>query len=347
MIPSRLVLKDGTVFHGFSPSWQSGTYYGEVVFSTGMTGYPESLTDPSYTGQILTFTYPLIGNYGVTDQKAWESQKVHASGVVVSEACANWSHSGGKQSLLQWLKAQNCPIITGVDTRALTRKIRSEGTAPGAICVHEKSDYKFLDLSKECLVKKVSVDHAETYNDEEKVVICVDCGMKENILRSLQKLPVTVKRVPWDYDYSNEDFDGLFLSNGPGNPAQCDKAIEVLRKALKRKKPTFGICLGSQLLALAAGAETYKLPYGHRGHNQPCEDVKTGRCYVTSQNHGYAIKEETLPADWYVSFRNLNDGTVEGIAHKELPFFTVQFHPEAAPGPTDTEWLFEKFYSYL
>ena len=347
MVPSRLVLHDGTVFHGYSPDWQEGIAYGEVVFTTGMTGYPESLTDPSYTGQILCFTYPLIGNYGVADSSSWESLKIHAHGVVVNEACENWSHSASKESLLQWLKAQNVPIITGVDTRALTRKIRSEGCMLAAMTTTANKDFAFVDPNIECLASRVTVLQPETYNDSPKVVIAVDCGMKENILRELQKLPITIRRVPFDYDYSNDEFDGVFLSNGPGNPETCETTVEVLRKAMQRKKPIFGICLGSQIMALAAGAKTYKLPYGHRGHNQPCQDTNTGKCYITSQNHGYAVDEKTLPDDWRCSFRNLNDGTVEGIAHKELPFSTVQFHPEASPGPTDTAWLFQNFYEAL
>lgn len=346
-IPSRLVLSDGTVFHGYSPDHQQETTYGEVVFSTGMTGYPESLTDPSYKGQILTFTYPLIGNYGVSEAETWESKRIHAYGVVVSEACTQWSHSKGSRSLLQWLREQGCPLITRVDTRALTRKIRSKGAMLGVITTQETPPSEFVDPNKECLISQVSIQKEQCYNEEPKVVVAVDCGMKENILRSLAKLPITVRRVPYNYDYSNENFDGVFLSNGPGDPETCVETVSILQRAMQKQKPIFGICMGSQLMALAAGAKTYKLPYGHRGHNQPCQELSTGRCYITSQNHGYAVDESSLSEEWEVSFRNLNDGSVEGIAHKTLPFFTVQFHPEAAPGPTDTQWLFEKFYHAL
>jgi carbamoyl-phosphate synthase small subunit len=205
----------------------------------------------------------------------------------------------------------------------------------------------FVDPNKTHLVSRVSIQKPKTYGKGKKRIIAVDCGMKENIIRNLLEFPVTVKRVPFDYDYTNERYDGVFLSNGPGDPARCVETIAILKKAIKLKKPIFGICLGSQLMALAAGGKTYKLPYGHRGHNQPCQDTETGRCYLTSQNHGYAMREKTLPKGWSVNFRNLNDGSVEGVAHDTLPFFSVQFHPEAAPGPTDTAGLFETFFGLL
>ena len=344
---SWLVLENGTAFSGYSPSWQKETFYGEVVFNTGMTGYPESLTDPSYAGQILSFTYPLIGNYGVSNENDWESTKIHVSGVVVSEACSNWSHHLGTQSLLDWLKVQNIPIIMGIDTRSLTKILRARGTMLGAITDKKKRRYNFKDPNKDHLVARVSPLQKKSYNREKKVVIAIDCGMKENIVRSLAQFPVTVHRVPYDYDFSRDEYDGIFISNGPGDPVRCPETIEHLKKALRQDKPIFGICLGIQLLALAAGAKTFKLPYGHRGQNQPCIDLETQRCYVTSQNHGYAVEEKTLPRSWKVTFKNLNDQTVAGIAHTSKPFFAVQFHPEAAPGPTDTIWLFEKFYKML
>jgi carbamoyl-phosphate synthase small subunit len=317
-------------------------YFGEVVFNTGMTGYVESLTDPSYAGQILVFTFPLIGNYGVR-LGAGESSEIQASGVVVSEAALKWSHSGSDRSLLEWLHSQNIPILIDADTRAVTKHLRSKGTMIGAI---GRSAGKFDGIKLE--PRFVSVSKPITFNKTKaKKVILVDCGAKENILRSLIKLPVQVKRVPYDYDYSNESYDGVLLSNGPGDPTDYQATIAIARKALGKSKPVFGICLGSQIMGLAAGAKTYKLKFGHRGHNQPCQEARTSRGFITSQNHGYAIDEKTLPRGWKVSFRNLNDGSVEGIEHSSKPFFSVQFHPEACPGPTDTEWLFDRFYKSL
>jgi carbamoyl-phosphate synthase small subunit len=338
---AKLQLADGMVFDGITPKGQ-GDVIGEVVFNTGMTGYVESLTDPSYAGQILVFTYPLIGNYGVNLQSA-ESGKVQVSGVVVSEAALQWSHSGSDRSFLEWLDSEHIPIITGVDTRALTKYLRTRGTMAGAIGT---STLKSKDIKLEKRV--VSIQEPMTYNNEfSKKVILVDCGCKENILRSLLKLPVQVKRVPYNYDYSAELYDGVLVSNGPGDPMDYMETISITKKALAAGKPIFGICLGNQILGSAAGAKTYKLKYGHRGHNQPCLEITTNRGFITSQNHGYSVDEKSLPKAWRVSFRNLNDDSVEGIEHRTKPFFSVQFHPEACPGPTDTEWLFERFYKSL
>lgn len=346
--PAQLILENGAAFKGYSPSWQEGNYYGEVVFTTGMTGYPESLTDPSYAGQMLAFTYPLIGNYGVPKADRWESAQIHARGVIVSEACQNWSHFEGACSFLEWLRIQKVPLIGNIDTRALTKMLRSSGTMRGAI-VREKAN--FLAFShEEHLVAKVSLPQATMYNQRQghsKMIVVVDCGIKENIIRSLSRFPITIKRVPYNYDYTQEPYDGIFLSNGPGDPTHCIATIDILGKAMKKDKPIFGICLGTQLMALAAGGKTYKLQYGHRGQNQPCVDIQTKRCYITSQNHGYAVDENSLPKSWKATFKNLNDGSLEGIAHETKPFFSVQFHPEATPGPTDTLWLFEKFYNML
>ncbi|MDN5274341.1 MAG: carA [Candidatus Saccharibacteria bacterium] len=339
---ARLDLHDGTHFKGMSPNWQTGSYVGEVVFNTGMTGYVESLTDPSYSGQILVFTYPLVGNYGI-DEHAAESSKIQVSGVIVSEAAMNPDHSSSSHTLLDWLHSQNIPILMGVDTRALTKHLRTEGTTLGAISMRPT---KPADM----IVKKQSNTPSKTitYNPSgSKKIILVDCGAKENIVRSLMQFDLHIKRVPQDYDYSNEEYDGVFLSNGPGDPTHYPATIEQARKAMKRGKPLFGICLGTQIMALAAGADTYKLKYGHRGHNQPCLETDTERGFITSQNHGYAIDEQSLPKDWRISFKNLNDGSVEGIAHRHKPFFSVQFHPEACPGPTDTLWLLERFYKSL
>ncbi len=335
--PAQLYLSDGTTFTGLTPDWQTDQYTGEIVFNTGMTGYVESLTDPSYANQILVFTYPMIGNYGVQPDDA-ESDNIQASGVIVSEVALRGSHSQSRYSFLEWLHSQNIPVLTGVDTRALTKHLRERGTMLGAIS-SQPVDIKKLQISP----KFVSVDQPVTYNKQHtKKIILVDCGTKTNILRLLLKLPVQVIRVPHDYDYTAEDYDGVVLSNGPGNPADYTATIEITRRVLAKQKPVFGICLGTQIMALSAGAKTYRLPFGHRGHNQPCMDMDSQRCYMTSQNHGYAIDEATLPKDWTVWFRSLNDQSIEGIRHATKPFFSVQFHPEACPGPTDTAWLFEK-----
>jgi carbamoyl-phosphate synthase small subunit len=345
--PAQLILETGEVFYGQAPASQGESYFGEVVFNTGMVGYVESLTDPSYSGQILAFTYPLIGNYGVSIPSTWESTKSHVSGVVMSELAPSYSSHTAETSLPEWLLQQKIPFIVGVDTRALTKCLRVHGVVPGAITPLNYKPSKFEDFSSTHWVKKVSVKEPITYGSGDKLVIAIDCGMKENIIRNLLQYPIRVKRVPYNYDFTNEDFDAVFISNGPGDPIHCQETIQILKKALAKKKPTFGICLGTQLMALAAGAKTYKLSFGHRAQNQPCMDLATERCYLTSQNHSYAVDEKTLPADWRVSFRNLNDQSVEGIEHKELPFFAVQFHPEAAPGPLDSTWLFRKFYDLI
>jgi carbamoyl-phosphate synthase small subunit len=342
-MPGRLTLEDGKVFQGHIPVWQKdGQFNAEVVFNTGMTGYVESVTDPSYHNQILVFTYPLIGNYGV-NEKDGESNKIQAAGAVMSELATNWSHDAADKSFKDWFESQNVPLITGVDTRALTKYLRTRGTMLGAISADE-IDAKSISIEQSF----VSLDKPRTYNEgASKKVVLVDCGAKENILRNLLSMDLEVLRVPYDYDFSNEDYDGVLLSNGPGDPTDYAPTIENVKKAITKDKPIFGICLGSQLLGLAAGGSTYKLKFGHRGHNQPCLNDGEGRAYITSQNHGYALDEKTLPDGWRVNFRNLNDDSVEGIEHVSKPFFAVQFHPEACPGPTDTSWLFERFRKSL
>ena len=347
MQPAKLVLKSGHSFSGLAPANQQAICYGEVVFSTGMVGYTESLTDPSYAGQILVFTYPLIGNYGVSAPATWESDKIQVKGLIVSELAPFYSNHTAKLSLFAWLQQQQIPWLTNVDTRALTKQLRGQGVVPGAIVSDDNPVEQFEDFDHINWVAEVSIKEPTYYGNGEKLIIAVDCGMKENILRCLLTYPCRIKRVPYDYDYSNEEFDGVFISNGPGDPALCTETVRILQKAMTKQKPIFGICLGTQLMGSAIGAQTYKMPFGHRSHNQPCMELSNKRCYLTSQNHGYAIDEETLPADWQISFRNLNDNTVAGIEHKQLPFFSVQFHPEAAPGPLDTQWLFQKFYALL
>ena len=339
---SSIILSDGVSFNGFVPDYQDSGMIGEVVFNTGMTGYTESLTDPSYAGQILVFTYPMIGNYGV-DTTTMESDKIQVNGVVVSILEQDWSHDKSTMSLLAWLKQQNIPIIFGVDTRALTKHLRTRGTMIGSI--GESS----ADLSKVISETKfVTIDKPVEYpSNGAKKVILVDCGTKENIVRSLLELPINLKRVPHTYNFTKEDYDGVFITNGPGNPEDYVEAIASIKKAMTIGKPVFGICLGSQLLALASGAKTYKMQFGNRGHNQPCIEIDSGKCYITSQNHGFAVDDKSLGRDWRVIFRNLNDNSVEGVAHKTKPFYAVQFHPEACPGPTDTSFLFERFYKTL
>jgi len=341
---ARLVLKDKSVYKGYSFGYEDSSA-GEVVFNTGMVGYPETLTDPSYKGQLLVLTYPLIGNYGVPES-GFESDKIQINGLIVSDYSKVYNHWNSVQSLSEWLVKHKVPALCGIDTRALTKKLREEGVMLGKI--EFERDVPFYDPNKEALVKEVSVKKPILYNNNNnnskgKKIILIDCGVKKSIINSLVKRGFSVKCVPWNYDFFKEDFSGIFISNGPGNPEMCRKTIENIRKAIDKKIPIMGICLGNQLLALAAGARTYKLKYGHRSQNQPCIEKGTKRCYITSQNHGYAIDTKTLPKGWREWFINANDGTNEGIMHESGMFCSVQFHPEAAPGPTDTEFLFDKF----
>lgn len=345
----KLVLEDGTVMHGKSFG-SPVSVSGEVVFNTAMTGYPESMTDPSYKGQIMALTYPLIGNYGVPGgeeqdglPKFYESNKIHISGLIVSDYSLEHNHWNARMSLSEWLISNNIPGIYGIDTRALTKRLREKGTMLGKIVVDEK-DTEWYDPGKDNLVAQVSTQEIIEYGEGDVTVLLVDCGVKYNIIRNFIKRGVKVVRVPWDYDFSKTQYDGLFISNGPGDPKMCQATIRHISAALQNDKPIYGICLGNQLLALAAGADTYKLKYGHRSHNQPVLLAGTQRSYVTSQNHGYAINNNTLIAkDWEPLFLNLNDHTNEGIRHKSKPIFSSQFHPEASGGPVDTEYLFDQF----
>lgn len=351
-----LTLKDGTQITGESFGAHTETD-GEVVFNTGMVGYPESLTDPSYRGQILVFTYPLIGNYGVPKnekddqniEKRFESERIQVSGMIVSEYSENNSHWETTRSLGEWLKAEKIPAITGIDTRTLTQKIRTVGSILGTVRkTPEKPDH-FYDPNAINLVAEVSIKKPITYKAGKKHIAVVDCGMKLNILRSFLKRGVTVTRVPWNHDIwsMDTDFDGIFFSNGPGDPVSVPETIAIMKEGFKRKKPIFGICLGTQIMGLAAGAKTFKMKFGHRSQNQPCIDVKTGHCIITSQNHGYAVERKSLPKEWEVWFENANDKSIEGIRHKTLPFSSVQFHPEATAGPTDSGYLFDEFITQL
>jgi carbamoyl-phosphate synthase small subunit len=345
---AKLTLEDGTVFTGKSFGSEKAVA-GEVVFYTGMTGYPESLTDPSYTGQILVSTYPMIGNYGVPVNRMengvhahYESNKLHITALIISDYSFEFSHWNAEKSLADWLKEWDVPGIFGIDTRALTKILREKGSMLGKI-EFEDQPIDFYDPNKENLVAIASCSKKEVYGNGKHKVVLVDCGVKNNIIRCLLDRDATVIRVPWDYDFTGEQYDGLFISNGPGDPAMCDATVKYIKSAIDAEKPIMGICLGNQLLARAAGAETYKLKYGHRSHNQPVLLTGTNRCYITSQNHGFAVATETLPDDWEPLFTNVNDNTNEGIRHKTKPFFSTQFHPEASSGPTDTEFLFDDF----
>ena len=346
--PIKLVLEDGTEFYGKSFG-AAKSVSGEVVFNTAMVGYTESLTDPSYKGQILTLTFPLIGNYGVPGDlkeddlfRFYESYALHISGLIVSDYTEEYSHWNAKQSLGDWLKKYDIPGIYGIDTRELTKILREKGTMLGKIVCQEQ-DVTLYDPANDNLVDLVSIKEKKVYGNGKYKVVLIDCGVKYNIIRNLIKRDATVTLVPWNYDFTQEDYDGLFISNGPGDPKHCKTTVEHLKKAYEDDKPITGICLGNQLMALAAGADTYKLKYGHRSHNQPAIKVGTDKAFVTSQNHGYATNNETLPSDWEPLFINLNDETNEGVKHKEKPFFSSQFHPEASSGPTDTEFLFDMF----
>ena len=395
MNKARLILEDGTVFQGKSFGSRKPSA-GEVVFATGMVGYEQSLTDPSYCGQILTFTYPLIGNWGVPPKNYWESEKIKISGLVISDLTTNPHHHLMEQTLDQWLKAENVAGIWDIDTRKLTQKLRERGVMLGKI-VTGNQDIDFVNPNAENLVEKVSPKKLAIYQPNPKSEIrfstenllkasnpkqyqnsndknskrfehsnlensnlfrvskfdirnspkigLLNCGAKRNILRNLLARRATVYELPWNYDpfANNLPIDGLVISNGPGDPKQPRGSIEIIKKALQKKIPTFGICLGNQLLALAAGGDTFKLKFGHRAQNQPTIDIFTKHCYITTQNHGFAVSEKKLPDGFKRWFYNANDNTNEGIIHEKLPFWGVQFHPEAAPGPTDTEFLFDFF----
>ena len=353
----QLILADGSTIIGehFGASISTA---GEVVFNTGMVGYPEAMTDPSYRGQILVLTYPLVGNYGVPVNGSWEqpgkpelqaleSDRIQISGLVVSTLAREYSHWTALASLDSWLRQSGVPALCGVDTRALTKKLRTRGCMLGKLLCEEE-DTPWDDPNRRNLVAEVSLDRPRWYPTRGKrKVILLDLGCKESILRCLLKRELDVLRVPWNFDWSREEADGIVLSNGPGDPKMCAEAISSIRRGFDRDIPVLGICLGHQLLALAAGADTSKMKYGHRGQNQPCLEVGTRRCFITSQNHGFAVNDQTLPPEWKPWFFNANDGTNEGMRHRSLPILSVQFHPEASPGPVDTGFVFDEFASLL
>ncbi|KZV98927.1 carbamoyl-phosphate synth [Exidia glandulosa HHB12029] len=402
-----LEFSDGSAYAGISFGAPNKSVAGECVFQTGMVGYTESLTDPSYEGQILVLTYPLIGNYGVPERVAdltdaldklpaeFESSRIHVAALVVGYYSDDFSHFLARSSLAQWLQESGVPAIYGVDTRALTKKIREKGSMLGRILARRadaqpladerahaakarsglasrggsppwKEDWRasyidapFRDPNSENLVAVVSTIETRLYKPDAAPrlnstsgkplrVVAVDVGMKYNQIRCFTKRGVELKVVPWDYDFVSEECDGIFVSNGPGDPQMATKTIEHLRAVLQKgDMPIFGICLGHQLLAIAAGATTSKMKYGNRGHNIPCTDSQSGRCYITSQNHGFQVNTTSLPAGWKELFRNANDESNEGIFCETKPFFSVQFHPESTPGPRDTEFLFDVFVSNI
>ncbi|HOV71104.1 MAG TPA: glutamine-hydrolyzing carbamoyl-phosphate synthase small subunit [Dysgonamonadaceae bacterium] len=351
--PVRLILENGMVFQGKSFGAEKATS-GEVVFNTAMVGYPESLTDPSYEGQILTLTYPIIGNYGVPANSKtngisdfFESDRIYVRGLIVQDYSYEYSHWNAVKSLGDWMKEENIPGIYGIDTRMLTKILREKGSMLGKIVYDDEEEVEYYDPAGENLVAKVSCKEVIEYNHGAKKVVLVDCGVKLSIIRELIKLKVDLIRVPWDYDFNQIQYDGLLISNGPGNPDYCEITVDRIREAMKLDKPIFGICLGNHLLSKAAGAKIYKMKYGHRSLNQPVRKVGTNICYITSQNHGYVVDQDFLGEDWEPYFINMNDGTNEGIRHKTKPFSSVQFHPEAAAGPTDTKFFFHDFVKML
>ena len=352
-----MVLQDGTKFHGKSFGYDAPVA-GEVVFNTAMMGYPESLTDPSYAGQLVTLTFPLVGNYGVPPftfgaeglPTFMESDHIHASAIIVSDYSEQYSHWNANESLAEWLKREQVPGITGIDTRELTKVLREHGVMMGQIIFDDdptnipQAQYEGVNF-----VDRVSCKEIIRYNEGAgKRVVLVDCGVKANIIRNLIERGLEVVRVPWNYDYIGMEFDGLFLGNGPGDPDLCQDAVNILRQQMsKSRKPICGICMGNQLMAKAGGANIYKLKYGHRSHNQPVRMVGTDKCYITSQNHGYAVDASTLDKDWSELFVNMNDGSNEGVRHNTNPWFTSQFHPEACSGPVDTLFMFDLFVEKL
>jgi len=350
----RLVLEDGAVFPG-TPFGSSVPASGEVVFTTGMVGYPEALTDPSYHGQILVFTYPSLGNYGVPAfpriadggllPRPWESDRIHARGVVCASYSEQFSHHSAARSLGDWLAEQKVPGLTGVDTRALTKRIRSHGALLGRLLIDGQRTPELVDPNVRNLVGEVSTREAALYGKGGVPLVLIDCGRKSNQIRMLVAQGAEVRTVPWDHDFraGPRDYAGVVISNGPGDPRLVAATIESARLLVNRKVPILGICLGHQILALASGASTFKMKFGHRAHNQPCVESRGGQCFQTSQNHGFAVDGNTLREGWEPWFVNANDGTNEGIRHRTRRWRSVQFHPEAAPGPGGTEWIIEEF----
>jgi len=366
-LQAKLVLEDGSEFFGWAFG-KNKSAAGEVVFNTGMSGLVQALTDPGCKGQILVCTWPIVGNCGVPVNKngapffdeqglpvTLESDKIQISGLVVSDLCEEPSHYSSKINLSTWLeKGKTCGVY-GIDTRALALRLRDRGTMTGKILIEDKSKQGFDDVSSKKLnlsnhdgvpLKEIKTYHPASKKANKKIAL-LDCGAKANVIRCLLNRGAEVIRIPCGMDIESVNYDGLVISSGPGNPKDYKKVIETVRKALSGNKPVFGIGLGNLIMALAAGADTYKLPFGHRSQNQPSIEEGTNTCYVTSQNHGYAVRADSLPQGWKQWFINANDGTVEGIKNEKKPFSAVQFYPEGCPGSRDTEFLFDRFFDQI
>lgn len=347
MKTAKLILKDGTTYEGKSFGAEKSVA-GEVVFATGMVGYPEALTDPSFRGQILVMTYPLIGNYGVPRKEFWESGKIQVAGLIVCNYIDTPSHHASEMTLAKWFKKEGVPLLEIKDTRALTQKLRDEGVSLGKIIIDNKN-VPLEDPNLRNLVAEVSTKRILLYGNRGETVVLIDCGAKANIVRRLNARGVKVAVVPWDTDVTKLEFpfSGVVISNGPGDPKKADATIKNVKKILAKKIPILGICLGNQILTLAAGGNTYKLKFGHRSQNQPVVQTlrlrsgQANKCYLTTQNHGFAVGK--IPKGFKVWFYNANDNTNEGIIHETLPFMSVQFHPESSPGPLDTDFIFDYF----
>lgn len=340
----KLILEDGSSFDAQNFGGKKSTA-GEIVFSTGMVGYPEALTDPSYRGQILIFTYPIIGNYGVPDKKYFESNRLQVSGLIVSQYIDTPSHQQNERTLAQWFDEEKVPLVEIKDTRFLTKIIRTKGAMLGKIVIDK--NLNFYDPNRENLVEQVSIKKPQVYGNGRKKIILIDCGSKKNIIKNFVKRNISTLVVPWNFDpfEKNINFDALVISNGPGDPKMTDLTIRTVQKALKTDLPILGICLGNQILTLAAEGDTYKLKFGHRSQNQPCSLIGSKRCFITTQNHGFAVGK--IPKGFKEWFTNANDGTNEGIIHNKKPIMSVQFHPEGTPGPTDTNWIFDHFLKFV
>ncbi|KAI9343731.1 small subunit of carbamoyl-phosphate synthase [Zopfochytrium polystomum] len=384
ILPAKLQLATGHEFKGISFGAPiTKPVAGEVVFTTSLVGYPESMTDPSYRGQILVFTQPLVGNYGVPSETArdsfgllrhFEAEGIQVKGIVVNDYAAKYSHWEAVESLGKWCERYGVPAISGVDSRAVVSLLRDRGSTLGEIVVGDVDPSTVIpeDPNARNLCSEVSTKQKQVFNPAGDVhVALVDCGVKQNIIRCLASQGAKVTVVPWDHDLANDatDYDGVFISNGPGDPRHLGKTVESIKAFIDVDRtravptPIFGICMGNLVLGMAAGLSVYKLPFGNRGHNQPAVDLTTGRCIITSQNHGYALDDSALPdaaansveassagqsgsdGSWTVYFRNANDRSNEGIRHSVLPYSSVQFHPEAMGGPEDSAYLFSKFVS--
>ena len=357
---AKLVLEDGTEYHGHSFGSSRNTS-GELIFNTTMVGYCEALTDPTFAGQVLTLTWPLVGNSGVPPQtedrgvrQFFESSRIWPRGLVVSEYSPHYSHWNAVRPLADWLQEENVPAITGIDTRAIAKRIRDKGTMLGRIEVTgvkwDTPEEKTFDPRKRNMIAEVSCKETIEYEPNAELratVLLIDCGVKNSVIRNLTNRGAKVIRVPWNHDISGMKYDGVVISNGPGDPAFAGETVENIKRAIAMDKPVFGICIGNLLLGQAVGAKMVRLPFGHHSSNQPVKLCGADRTYVTPQNHNFTIDPKSLSSDWEPWFENLNDGTCAGIRHKTKPFMAVQFHPEHCGGPKDSENLYDKFFEMV